>query len=57
MSMGRDILISVLLGSVVLTLMLPVSSRLKGWKATLLPFLWVGAVLLVWSLLSSNLRQ
>jgi hypothetical protein len=30
--------------------MLPVTVSMKGWKAFLAPFVWVGATAVVWSL-------
>ena len=48
--MGRDILFSVLLGAAVLMGLLSATASLKGWKALLLPFLGIGAILLIWNL-------
>jgi hypothetical protein len=55
--MGRDILFSMLLGGAMLTGVLAVTACTKGWKAFLMPFLGISAMLLIWSLASVYLPR
>jgi len=47
--MGRSILFSVLLSATVLMGTLPITASMKGWRAFLAPFVWVGANAVIWS--------
>jgi hypothetical protein len=47
-AMGRQIVLSVLLGGVVCLGLLPALDRLRGWKALALPFLAIGAIIVAW---------
>ena len=55
--MGRDILFSVLLGGAVLMGVLPATTAMRGWKALLPPALGLGAIFLIWSLVSVHLPR
>ena len=47
--MGQSILFAVLLSATVLLGMLPVTTPRSGWKALLLPLVWIGTTLIIWS--------
>jgi hypothetical protein len=55
--MGRDVLFSVLLGSAVLMGALPATAAMRGWKALLPPLMALGAIFLIWSLVSVHLPR
>lgn len=55
--MGREIVFSVLLGSAALFGLLPLAASLRGWKALLPPVLGIGAILLIWSVVSVHLPR
>jgi hypothetical protein len=53
--MGGNILFSVLVGGAALMGALAAMPPMKGWKAFFLPTLGVGAILLIWNLVSLRL--
>jgi hypothetical protein len=52
--MGQSILFAVLLSASVLLGMLPATTPRSGWKALLLPLLWIGATLVIWSVMAAG---
>jgi len=55
--MGKEVLFSVLLGGAVLMGVLPATAAMRGWKTLLPPLIGLGAIFLIWGLVSVHLPR